>query len=319
MIVIDNKNYDLEILTKSDQIHKEISLVDHLNGFDCNKRNLLLDQVSKYALQHQTNIKIYTSYFVDNQIRNNYPNLDFYYSTHGSLFTEFYNYNIHPTNQFKNFICSFNKSSHVSRKLLVAILKRYGYFDSVYCSKNFSFSADSLHGHIQEYVRDRERLYNKFFLNNTSEEFFQTHYNIEYKDRHSQNIYNLEDILTKSFLNIVSETVATSYYPFITEKFLYSIVTRGLFVAYAQPGWHNLLERIYGFQKYQILFDYKFDCIHNPLDRLVELMCMLSKYSILNIHEWHDLYLMEKDTIAYNYDHYFSRGYLKCVEQYSNC
>ena len=133
---------------------------------------------------------------------------------------------------------------------------------------------------------------------------------------HKQNIYNLESKLTQSFLHIVSETMATSYYPFVTEKFLYSIVTRGLFLAYAQPGWHSHLEKYFGFRRYTKLFDYHFDTIKNPIKRLVELMSMISKFSNLSIADWHDLYLIEQDTIEYNYEHYFSGNYLKILELY---
>jgi hypothetical protein len=115
----------------------------------------------------------------------------------------------------------------------------------------------------------------------------------------------------------VSETLATSYYPFVTEKFLYSIVTQGLFLVYAQPGWHDHVEKYYGFKKYTKLFDYGFDSIHNPVERLVELMSMISKFSILTPHEWHDLYLIEQDTIEYNHNHYFSGNYLTMLHRVS--
>jgi hypothetical protein len=111
--------------------------------------------------------------------------------------------------------------------------------------------------------------------------------------------------------------MATSYYPFVTEKFLYSVVTRGLFLAYAQPGWHAHLEKYYGFKRYTKLFDYRFDLIQNPVERLVELMSMISKFSVLSVHDWHDLYLIEQDTIEYNYNHYYSKDYLKCLEKHA--
>ena len=135
---------------------------------------------------------------------------------------------------------------------------------------------------------------------------------------HDKNIYNLENKLTQSFLHIVSETMATSYYPFLTEKFLYSIVTRGLFLTYAQPGWHAHIEKYYGFKLYTKLFDYRFDSITNPVKRLIELMTMIGKFSKLTTDEWHGLYLLESDSIEYNYDHYFSKSYLKSLKQFDN-
>jgi hypothetical protein len=107
--------------------------------------------------------------------------------------------------------------------------------------------------------------------------------------------------------------MATSYHPFVTEKFLYSVVTRGLFLTYGQPGWHEHLEKYYGFKRYTNLFDYRFDNIQNPVERLVEMMSMISKFSKLNATEWKDLYLLESETIKYNYDHYFSGNYLKSL------
>jgi len=133
---------------------------------------------------------------------------------------------------------------------------------------------------------------------------------------HASNIYNLEDKLTQSFIHIVSETMATSYYPYVTEKSLYSIVTRGLFLAYAQPQWHAHLSTYYGFKQYNKIFDYSFDEIKNPVKRLIRLMEMISKFAHLSVDDWVDLYQMEMDAIEYNYDHYFSKRYIECLNNY---
>jgi len=37
---------------------------------------------------------------------------------------------------------------------------------------------------------------------------------------------------------------------------------------------------------------------------------------LLSVDDWNDLYQMESDTIEYNYDHYFSNGYLKQMRKY---
>ena len=60
------------------------------------------------------------------------------------------------------------------------------------------------------------------------------------------------------------------------------------------------------------------DTIQNPIKRLVELMSMVSKFSKLSTDEWTDLYLIEQDTIEYNYNHYFSKQYLACLKTYSD-
>lgn len=289
-------------------------LIDHLGGFDANFKNQLLDVFLKNNCKNQ----IYTQYQIDFLKLSHYNTLNIknYAELQNRInLKHFVNYTIHPTLNYKNFICSFNGSSHVSRKLLVSILSKFGYFTNNYCSKNFSYTINILDGHINDYVNTHD-FYRKFFINEYSEEFFQSinsfgHVRLD----HNKNIYNLEYKLTESFLHIVSETMATSYYPFVTEKLLYSVVTRGLFLAYAQPGWHSHLEKYYGFKRYTKLFDYRFDDIQNPIERLVELITMISKFSCLSPAEWTDLYEIEQDTIEYNYDHYFSRGYLKKLKE----
>jgi len=44
---------------------------------------------------------------------------------------------------------------------------------------------------------------------------------------------------------------------------------------------------------------------------------MISKFSKLSVHDWHDLYQMESDAIEYNYNHYFSGDYLKHLEKHA--
>ena len=89
-------------------------------------------------------------------------------------------------------------------------------------------------------------------------------------------------------------------------------------MAYAQPDWHAHLEKYYGFRLYTNLFDYRFDSITNPVERLVELMTMIGKFSKLTTDEWHDLYLLEQENVEFNYNHYFSKNYLKSLKQFDN-
>lgn len=298
----------------------KITLEDHLLGFDQCFNNPILKAIDDYSFINNKRITVYYHQILDNQIKEKYPNLDLVFNlgiASPAMWTQFELYTQHPELDYSNFVCSFNGSAHVSRKLLVAILKRFGYFDSEYCSKNFTFVADELDGHIHNYVPESIHFYRKFFIGKDSDVFFNT-INSFGHDRfnHKKNIYKLESKLTASFLHIVSETMATSYVPFITEKFLYSIVTRGLFLAYAQPGWHEHLEKHYGFRRYTKLFDYRFDSIQNPVERLVELVSMISKFSMLSADEWRDLYQIEQDTIEYNYNHYFSGNYLTMLQKY---
>lgn len=292
----------------------DLCLVDYLGGFDKDLKNGLLEHVSKNFKKHA----VCCQYAIDQTLISRYPNIRFDCTldlNHKINFRHFHDYNIHPELDFKHFLCSFNGSPHVSRKLLVSILQRFGWFSLETCSKNFSYTTDVIDGHIKE-LADNSLFYRKFFISSHSEEFFNSINSFGHiRYDHAQNIHNLEHKITQCFLHIVSETMATSYYPFVTEKFLYSVVTRGLFLAYAQPGWHEHVERYYGFRRYTKLFDYRFDTIQNPVQRLVELMSMISKFSVLSSDDWRDLYDMESDTIEYNYDHYFSGRYLETLQQ----
>lgn len=317
MAVIISPPYNNVVLGKD-----KTSCVDHLGGFDISLNCTVLDLLNKSVTSAVTPSTVETEYIFTDNIKTKYNNLNLKCNvdlwTHNNSIKKFSNYNVHPTIDYKNFICSFNGWPHVSRKLLVSILQKFGYFHKDYCSKNFKYDVETLDGHVKDYV-DNVNFYRKFFISADSEMFFQSvnsFGHVQYN--HKQNIYNLESKLTESFLHIVSETMATSYYPFVTEKFLYSVVTRGLFLAYAQPGWHNHLEKYYGFKLYTKLFDYRFDTITNPVERLVELATMISKFSCLSLADWIDLYEIEQDTIEYNYNHYFSKQYLACLKTYSD-
>jgi hypothetical protein len=307
-----------QILDSNGKLAETVCLIDHIGGFDENKSNRILQILNQSAdcsrvVWHQC---------LDSSMTSIYPNIaiEFDADLQNQLnLKHFHDYRFHPELTFKKFLCSFNGSAHVSRKLLVSILNRFGWFDPETCSKNFQFSTAKIDGHLADYLdSDRHRYYRRFFIGEQNGNFYDAIYSfghVQYD--HAHNIHNLETKLTSSFLHIVSETMATSYCPFVTEKFLYSVVTRGLFVAYAQPGWHDHLERYYGFRKYARVFDYRFDSIQNPVERLIELMSMLSKFSLLSSDDWRDLYEMESDTIEHNYDWYFSKKYIKYLEQFS--
>lgn len=305
-----------------DTLPNSIVLEDHLGGFDHNFYNHVLAEINKYAQAHNQTITIYLSQILEPGIKSLYENLQIKFvmsaSTMQAVWDQLKQYQQHPELDYKNFVCSFNGSDHVSRQLLVAILHRFGYFDKKFCSKNFVFTVDRLDGHITSAVQDRDSFYRKFFMaDHDTAEFFSTMYSFGLERyNHAHNIYNLENKITQSFIHIVSETKGTSHAPFVTEKFLYSVVTRGLFLAYAQPGWHDHVEKYYGFKKYTKLFDYRFDSIENPVERLLELMTMISKFKNLSPMDWKSLYLLEQDTIEHNYHNYFSGQYLERLKTF---
>ncbi len=309
-----------------DNIHDlplQFEMGDHLGGFDENLGNTLFSNLQNHAQSNDLEYKITLYQVVTSQLKEKYPNLtllsDFQAHDYWN-FKHFHNYHVHPEKSYDHFVCSFNGSPHVGRKLLVAILHRFGWYHPDQISKNFAFDTDVVDGHLGDYLDlEQQRFYRKFFIGDDSENFFKTVNSFGHvRFEHATNIYNLENKLTSSFLHIISETLATSYYPYVTEKFLYSIVTRGLFLAYAQPNWHVHLEKYYGFKRYTKLFDYRFDSMQNPIQRLVELITMISKFQNLTVADWHDLYLLEQDTIEYNYHHYFSGNYLGQLHQYKN-
>ena len=305
-----DKLYTIDDLSTFDSI----VLKDHMGGFGSDLKQPFLDYLSNKNYKNP----IYTEYIFDNTVKNNYANLqlELNITRKDRLLRQLLEYRNHPEVNIKNFLCSFNGSEHVSRKLLTACLYKMKLFNPNYCSKNCAYSLDKLDGHITDYVGIDDRYYRKFFISEDCENFFQTLYSFGHvRYDHANNIYNLENKLTESFVHIVSETMGTSYHPFFSEKFLYSVVTRGLFLAYAQPGWHAHIKKYYGFKLYTKLFDYRFDTIKNPVERLVELITMVSKFSKLSNDELYDLYLMEQETIDYNYDHYFSGRYLECLEK----
>jgi len=308
------------LLINCDTVVFPIEIADHLGGFDSELRNPVLESLDSVAKKRNTQGQVHLHMPLLPAVRKKYRNLVFTNSSPDYIWNTI-NQDVHQvSHNFSNFLCSFNGSSHVSRKMLTAILHRFGWFNDTTCSKNFSFTVDELDGHLQDYVGENTRFYRKFFFTDQDSEFFSKINSFGYHIGHTRalhrtNIATLKSRLSTSFLHIVSETMATSYHPFVTEKFLYSVATRGLFLAYAQPGWHEYLETCYGFKKYNQLFDYKFDSIQNPVHRLVELMSMISKFSMLSTADWHDLYLIERDTIEHNYHHYVSKEYLKCVEK----
>ena len=300
----------------------EFVLGDHHGGFDPDLDNHLLRSLDQYAKSVGRRYKIHIEQIYDKKITSQYKHLKIIFNFDSFArycgWSSFQGYTEHPERTWDGFICCFNGGPHVSRKLLAAVLQRFGWFNPATCSKNFTHDIDTLDGHITDLVGQDSRFYRKFFIADDSQGFFQTNYSFGHvKYHHDLNIHRLEKPLASSFLHVVSESLSTSYYPFVTEKFLYSIVTRGLFLAYAQPGWHDHLDRYYKFKKYDKIFDYRFDSVVNPVERLVELMSMISKFSVLSPLDWHDLYLSEQDTVEYNYDHYFSGDYLKTLRSYA--
>ena len=299
-------------------IPEQITLDDHIGGFTAEYKNSILDYVDLVAANDNRIITVIWSQIVKDNVRKNYKNLNFMYNWDFQYkigFQYFENFNVSRQIDFKNFVISLNYSNHISRQLLVAALHKQGWFNAAYSSKHFEYANDNIDGLITDILDERADFYRHFFVSDDNFCSF-TNSIIPSAYRHDQNIFYLDKKLQQSFVHLISETMATSYQPFITEKFLYSVSTKGLYLAYAQPGWHNHLEVQYGFKPYSKIFDYNFDQIQNSVERLVKLIEMLGKFSNLSKADWHDLYLLELDTIDYNYDHYYGKGYLDNMQKH---
>lgn len=292
-----------------------VLLFDHLGGINIDQSNNVLDQLNELT---NKNRDVYSEYILSDKIKQKYPKLNIQFDLalwqHGN--------NIEsivipekPKHDFQNFLCTFNSNPHISRKLLVSSLFKRGWFNNEYSTKQFAFQPYQVIGCLYDYVGARAKWYSKFFISDEDailNKFYES--NIKFGEtslNHAVNFDLLKNSLSKSFIHLVSETMATSYYPFVTEKCFYSIANQGLFLAYAQPGWHKHLEIYFGFKKYNKIFDYSFDHIVNPVDRLLVLNDMLSKFSMLTRFDWHDLWLIEQNTIIHNYLHFRTGAYIR--------
>lgn len=293
-----------------DDLPDELLVGDHLNGITSNGTNAVLDRLQHLAHLRGRGYHVWTPYIPTPALRERYPELDLAFPPKimiDTLYSHFGGYRQHPDVKFSNFLCSFNGSMHMGRCLLVAALHRQGWTDPNYVSKNFITNADEIDGYLQAVSPLTESIDKVFFLGKDSNQYLGSINDFQYhRSFHGQNLKTLEHQLTTSFVHVVSESLATGYEPFVTEKFVYSVLTRGLFVAWAQHHWHAYLRDYYGFKLYDRIFDYDFDSIDNPVRRLIRLIEMLGKFSRLTTLDWHDLYVCQLDEIEYNYQHFAS-------------
>lgn len=294
--------------------NEDIAIIDHLGGFSENLTNPILDRLRGHSG------KIYLQFIANDQIRKNYPDLDLKFCGHYESIDLLKPAPTDNKKSFENFLCSFNGADGVGRQFLTAAMYKKNWFNSEFSSKNFSYSHSRLDGNIASYcTSSEERFYRKFIIDDSesAKNFYLTTYGFEYTaNEHNKNLQILINKINRCCLQLVAETVCVSYHPWISEKFLYPVVAKHLWIAYAQPGYYEYLEQYYKFKKFQNIFDYEFDSIKNPVIRLIKLFEMIGKFDSLSYLDWHDLYLLEEDTIEYNYDHYFSGDYLKKLNHY---
>lgn len=297
----------------------EFALEDHLGGFDSHYRNAVLDKISQASNKQHT---IHYHNLLDPRAKQNYPALNIKFSSElqdRKNFAIFENAQLAHTKQgFDHFLCCFSGSEHLSRQFLVSALHKFGWFNHKSCTKNFKTFVDRVDGNLASFFDDpeQERFYRKFVITE-SEEFCNLVHGLAYnRFDHVSNLSTLYSVASNSFVQIVSETLATSSCMFVTEKVMYPILSKVLFLTYGQANYHSHLETYYGFKKYSKIFDYGFDSIANPVIRLVTMLAMLAKFEKLSVADLHDLYLLEQDTIEYNYNWYRSKKYLDELKKY---
>lgn len=295
----------------------DIFLSDHLNGFDKELNNTVLQKINDSV---KTKINVFLEYIADDRLKEKYPNINFIFDiglhSKYNFFDEFRTYEdfqpfkYRPSLRYNNFICSFNGSKSDGRIMLTSALNRFGYYNDTYCSKNFTFTLAEIENIISQSQTSKDRLMLLFFDQEQNNGIGNKINNFQYdRFNHECNFHMLRPKIFTSGLHLVSETVSHSYYPIITEKFLYSVITKGLFLAYAPPGWHAQLEKYFGFKKYNKVFDYGFDSIQDPVERLMQLLTMVSKYSFMSESDWLAIYQIERETLDFNYNHYYYGKY----------
>lgn len=291
----------------------EFAILDHWGIFTLNFTVPILDY-----FKDKGEVTIWSQFIIPETVKHNYPNVTFKFVGPIGEWVDILLRvapHISKVKKFENFICCFSGTDNQIRKLLVSALYKLDWYNPNFCSKNFNYTLDEVYGNLFEFIKrgsDKERFYSKFFADDSvkAKEFYSTIQGFEYRPLdHVFNVNVLADKINRSFVQLVNETNAHSTVPYVTEKIAYPIICQSLWVACAPHGYHEYLEKYYGFRKYTKVFDYKFDQIINPVERVIELLCMLSKFKTLSKQDWSDLWDLEKETIQYNYDHYVSRRY----------
>jgi len=296
-----------------------IYLYDHIGNIDSNLSNQSLQKLN----DSNRNFTVYLPFMFDNVLEQRYPNLNLKYHYQDQFNLDFYpfeQYNTHHPKNIKNFLYSFNGGHSVGRRLLVSILHNLQLFNKKYCSKNFFFNWDNVYGDLEMYLTSDElEFYSHWFVDYDSDFNNQT-INLGYQknSRHHINLKPQDKILSESFVNLIAETTPTNYHFYLSEKAFYSIVTRGLFLMYAQPNWYDWFEKYYGFKKFTKIFNYDFDKEQNPVKRIFLLVTQINNFAKLKLHDLHDLHLLEIDTIEYNYNHLMNKGYERVLKQFVN-
>lgn len=271
---------------------------DHFGQFVRDFKNTALNQIPP-------GYTVYTEYFFPDEIKNAYPDLDlkfcawiYLYGNHTYLMSSLAS-ECQPTDlNFKNFLSCFNRSNQNSRHQLLARLFQLGWYNKKYCTKHFPLDV----GRLKHLGIDTDLIDRSFLESITTVDF-------ESPVNHKQNFSILSSKIQDCFLHLVSETMSLdSLAPFPTEKFLYAIANRRLWIALAPPNYHKMINQTFGFELYSC-FDYKFDSLWDSNDRLEMLLEMLKQFSSMTPKQWQEIYQRQQCQIEYNYQRLASFGF----------
>jgi len=297
---------------------------DSIGFIDIDGSNEYMQQLQDLARP----VTLYSYYVFNDTVCQRYPNIDFRVDLLSPERAMKYNedlldtHNIPTDKSWETFAMTLVGGNRESRQFLTAAMWKWGWFDPATSTKNFRYTARGLDGNIMRLTQDlpeHDRVLRKFIMTDddaAAEQFYQTIYSDEYNNPsdHSALIKSAALRINKAFLQLVAEVDTLSYHPVVTEKTMYPIVTKSLWASYAAWQFHHHLESVWGFRLFRKIFDYSFDLEPHPIKRLTKLFSMVSGFSKLTPHEWHDLYLLEQDTIEHNHDWYFSRDWLRQLE-----
>jgi len=296
--------YDLESIDLA--TFPIISLMDHLCGIDQDGQNTILNKLNDISCKQGRKLIVNYHQILPQWIMDQYPHLDIRFD--GNLQFEF-SYRFFVNTSVEGSIDKVNFASVIlgrpcmGRKLLCCALDAMGWLDLRYALKNMSFDLDVVDGFIQNNVDvDEEPYFHKRFIRHDRKQFYLDSQHGEQYERysHSESLARVVGIIGPSFIHVVSETYATSSTVYATEKFAYSAATGQLFVAFAQQGWHAMLNEYYGFELYDEIIDYSFDREKNPVKRMDMLINVLEPLSKLSNKEWAAIYKATQQKRDYN-------------------
>jgi hypothetical protein len=283
-----------------------VSLRDHMYGINQDGYNDVLSRLNDMAGKQGRRLIVVYHQILPQWLMDRYPHLDIRFD--GDLqfymnFSFFVDTDVEASIDKVNFASTILGRSCKGKEFLCCALDAMGWLDLRYSLKNMSFDLDSVDGLIQETVgSDMEPYYHKKFIRHDRKQFYLDLQHGENYNRfsHTESLARVAGVIGSSFIHVIGETYATSSIAFVTEKLAYSAAIGQIFVAFAQPGWHSMINEYYGFKLYDEIIDYSFDKEENPVRRMDMLINVLEPLSRLSSKEWTAIYESTQEKRNYN-------------------